>query len=285
MIGRRAALLLLLAALSLFGFAGAAPGAEGDNSAVAINERDGSSIFTFAFSIKEISGEVVDQTNAAVAYSSCEACQTVAVAIQVLIVTSSPDTIAPENYAVAVNENCTSCVTAALAYQFVVGNGGPVRLTAEGRRRLALVRREFARLRKDDVPIEEILARVEELRNEVRDVLANELVARGDEEDEDEADGEDVDEDGDEEAGETDPQGEGNPEATPTGAPETEGSAAGAGEQPPPSAAPAGAGEASAPQGDQPENGTAGSGQQPDPAVSPDSPEQASPEQGAGGDQ
>jgi hypothetical protein len=70
-------LLLLLALLLALLLPLAAPGqarAEdggGDNAAVAINTKDGSSLFKFAFSIKKVLGEVVDNTNAAVAYASC----------------------------------------------------------------------------------------------------------------------------------------------------------------------------------------------------------------------
>src|SRR3954468_13406266 len=100
---RRLALVALFALAIPVGLAPAAALAQ-DNSAVAINTKDDSSLFKLAFSIKEVGGEVVDQTNAAVAYASCKECQTVAIAIQVLIVTTeSPDVLTPTNLAVAVN--------------------------------------------------------------------------------------------------------------------------------------------------------------------------------------
>ena len=52
--------------------------ASDDTAAVAVNTKDGSSVFRLAFSIKKVAGDVVDNANAAVAYSSCESCRTIA---------------------------------------------------------------------------------------------------------------------------------------------------------------------------------------------------------------
>lgn len=178
----QAGLAALAAAVVLgLGAGPAAPAAHAagdDNAAVAINTKDGSSVFRFAFSLRNVAGDVVDQTNTAVAYASCEQCQTVAIALQVVLVSaSSPSTIVPQNVAIAINEGCTACATAALAYQFVVGNGGPVRLTAAGRREIARIRREFGKLR--GLPLDQIVARTKELVARLRNVLATELVPRG----------------------------------------------------------------------------------------------------------
>jgi putative peptide zinc metalloprotease protein len=149
-----------------------------DNTAVAINTTDDSSLFELAFSIKEVGGEVVDQTNAAVAYSSCQECQTVAIAIQVLIVTAeSPGVVMPTNLAVAVNENCDTCTTMALAYQFVVGGQG-LELTRKGRHELDRIRRELQKLGKRGLTAEEIRYRTAALVERLKRVLATELVPR-----------------------------------------------------------------------------------------------------------
>ena len=81
---RGAAAALVATAIALPAGAGAAVAlADGGNtSAVAINTTDGSSVFKLAFAIKQVSGSVVDNQDAAVAYSSCDACQTVAISIQ-----------------------------------------------------------------------------------------------------------------------------------------------------------------------------------------------------------
>jgi putative peptide zinc metalloprotease protein len=173
-------LTLLLAA----GFAAAspAPARADDNTAIAINTKDGSALFKFAFSVKRVAGDVVDNTNAAVAFASCENCQTVAIAIQIVLVTGDPSVVTPTNLALAYNFECTLCETMASAYQFVLGGGDvPLRLTADGRRALAEIRKEFHDLRKESeqLTLAEIDARVRALVDRIRVILQTELVPAG----------------------------------------------------------------------------------------------------------
>lgn len=178
---RRLTTALVVTVLSLAGVGSAASAqdAGGDTSAVAVNTKDGSTLFRFAFSIKQIMGEVVDQSNAAVAYANCEECTTVAISVQVLLVSGSPDEVTPTNLAVALNEDCTECQTLAAAYQFVFGNGEELRFTAEGRRRIADIRRRFQALRNAGLSVEEIQEQADALAGELRDVLRTEITTRG----------------------------------------------------------------------------------------------------------
>lgn len=162
------------------------------NTAVAVNEEDGSSLIDVAFKIRRVSSGVVDQTNEAVAYASCESCQTVAIAIQLVLVSGGADTVAPTNLAVAINDRCTTCQTMALAYQFVFGSGGVVGFTPEGQKRLNEIRKELRGLSKGELTNDEIDARVSDLTAQIDEVLATEVVRRGparDREDADEGDG------------------------------------------------------------------------------------------------
>jgi putative peptide zinc metalloprotease protein len=149
------------------------------NSAVAVNEKDGSSVFDVAFQIRRVSSGVVDQTNTAVSYASCESCQTVAIAIQIVLVSGDADTVTPTNTAIAINDQCTTCETVALAYQFVFGTGAVLGFTPEGQKRLNEIRKELRGLEDEGLTEDEISARVLELVDQIRDVLANEVVVRG----------------------------------------------------------------------------------------------------------
>lgn len=170
---RLAANLLLAVALALpAGTAGAA-----DTAAVAVNDRDGSEVFRLAFSVQRILSPVVDESNVAVAVASCEDCQTVAISLQAVLVFSDPEVVTPENLALAMNVECSSCDTLAGAYQWVLGTGGIVRLTDEGQRRLAEIRRSLYELRRQGLSVTEIQARVDMLADELEQVLAEELVA------------------------------------------------------------------------------------------------------------
>jgi len=153
----------------------------GENAAEAVNRDHGASVFDLAFSVRRVAGDTVDETNTATAYASCETCQTVAIAIQVVLVTAeNPDVVNPTNVSVAVNEECTTCATFAGAYQLVYGTGGPVRLTAAGRRQIALIRRELRELgrlfERGELTTADVKVAVTALTEDLRRVLDEELV-------------------------------------------------------------------------------------------------------------
>jgi putative peptide zinc metalloprotease protein len=179
---RRGASVLLACAALLAGIGSAespAAASTGSSSAVAVNTKDGSSVFRLRLSLLRAGGDVVDPVNAAVAFSSCDSCQTVAIAIQAVLVFSEPSVAAPVNLALAINEDCTSCQTLASAYQFVLGTGGPAHLTSEGNRRIAEIRRQLKDLRDAGLGIEEIQSRTDQLASQLQEVLSTELVSAG----------------------------------------------------------------------------------------------------------
>lgn len=170
-----------------------------NNSAVAINTKDGSSLFRFAFKVSRVAGDIVDNQNSAVAYSKCQSCQTTAIAIQIVLVTGTPSTVKPENVSIAVNEQCTLCETFASAYQFVVGTGGPVKFTKLGRQEIAAIKRDIRGLKREDISPFELQQRMSGIVGRLRTVLKTQLVpARGDDDDDDDG-GERGDDDEDDE--------------------------------------------------------------------------------------
>jgi hypothetical protein len=176
-------LLAVLAALAAPGLAHAEQSTPGNttdcgtaNCAVAINQTDNSSLFAFAFEIRHVLGDVVDQENAAVAISSCTSCQTTAIAIQIVLVEGNPTTVSPQNAAAAVNSDCTLCDTFASAYQFVVGTNGPVRFTHRGLRELYDIRREIERWGDQHLSNDEIKALLPDVIARIQHVLDTQLV-------------------------------------------------------------------------------------------------------------
>jgi putative peptide zinc metalloprotease protein len=177
---RRLAALALAAGLAFVALPTApAVADDGNNIVSVVNTKDGASVFKMVFDIRRVTGDVVDNGNAAIAYASCTDCKTVAIAIQIVFVTGNPSTIAPENVAIAINENCTACETLASAYQFVISTNGPVTFTKAGWRRLREIRKALERLRRNDLPIAEIQARLDALMDELAAVLRTELVPVG----------------------------------------------------------------------------------------------------------
>jgi putative peptide zinc metalloprotease protein len=172
-------MLVLAVVVGVSAFAGATGARGGDNVVVAVNTKDGTFVYRVSLRIQRSHGEVVDDANAAVAVASCNSCQTVAVAIQALLVLGDPSTMTPENLAFASNLECSFCQTLASAYQYVFTTGGPAHLTAEGNRAVAAMRHELHELRHDGLTIDELQARVDAIASSLREVLLTELVPAG----------------------------------------------------------------------------------------------------------
>jgi putative peptide zinc metalloprotease protein len=96
-----------------------APG-PGDNQALAVGDKDGTSVYDVSYAVVTVTdGAPVTSRNEAWALASCTACTTVAVAFQVVLVVGQADVIAPVNTAVAANSGCLACITTAMAVQLV----------------------------------------------------------------------------------------------------------------------------------------------------------------------
>jgi len=152
----------------------------GGTSAIAVNKKDGSSLFKLAFSVRKVSGDTVDTSNAAVAYASCNECQTVAASIQVVLAMDDPSTVTPSNVALAINYQCNECDTLAAAYQIVFGDGEPVHFTPEGNRQLAQEKKDLKDLKKQDgLTLQQIADQIAAIAARVSDTVATQLVPAG----------------------------------------------------------------------------------------------------------
>jgi putative peptide zinc metalloprotease protein len=178
---KRRLLTILLAALLGLGVAGTpASAASPENTAIALNTKDGATVVKTAFAIRHVMSGIVDNTNAAVAYAKCKSCTTVAIAIEIVLVESNPTVFKPTNAAVAYNELCSLCITVANALQFVVTTGGPVRFDERGAEILDQVRDELDNLKdalkEGSLTLDQLQARVESIRLRIIDVLQHHLV-------------------------------------------------------------------------------------------------------------
>jgi hypothetical protein len=171
------ALLLTLACASPAGAQAGSPGH--DNVASASTETDGSRTSDVAWDVTQQRG-VVDELNSATATAHCTDCGATAIAFQIVLVSGAPQTVAPRNLAVALNDRCTRCVVVAEARQFVRVVDQPVKLTAAGREELANVRQELRTLAGDDLPPGELHAAIEQDAARVQALLAADLVPKAD---------------------------------------------------------------------------------------------------------
>jgi putative peptide zinc metalloprotease protein len=170
----------LLITLLIFAATPATALAGPDNVAVAINEKDGSSLFKLSFTVLRISGDDVAPSNVAVAVGSCSNCRTVAIALQVVLVLDDPSTISPLNMAIAINENCLQCLTAAAAYQLVVSAPSDrFKFTKEAKEQIKDIQDEFEMLLEGDLPIDLLLAETDALALELFTLVMEEIVSGG----------------------------------------------------------------------------------------------------------
>jgi putative peptide zinc metalloprotease protein len=173
-------LLALLAVLAITGVAHAATFSSAKTNAARAEAltTPNASVFDLALGMRENDTDLVDESNSALAHSTCDGCRTVAIAFQVVIVQGRPSTVIPDNAAIAVNEGCTGCSALALAYQFVVGKGEPTTITSRGRKQLAAVGDDLLRLERSykDLTDAEIQTRADADRDKVDAILKTELV-------------------------------------------------------------------------------------------------------------
>ena len=155
------------------------PGASTDNVAAAVNTTDGRTVYAISLKIVQTDADAIDATNAAVAVASCADCQTVAIALEGVLVVGDPTNFEPTNLALAINSGCTSCQTLASAYQYIVQNDTRVRISGEGRREIADVRAGLQSLRHSGLDILAVQAAVDGYADRLLHVLHNEVYPIG----------------------------------------------------------------------------------------------------------
>jgi putative peptide zinc metalloprotease protein len=121
-----------------------------------------------------IPGPVAAPANLAQAYSSCAGCQTLAVALQVDLITADTRQATPENAAVAVNYACTDCDTVALAFQFVLTVDDPTQVPDRANELMAQMRQELHGMQGDPtLTLSDAEARVAGVVVQFQDLLAS----------------------------------------------------------------------------------------------------------------
>ncbi len=116
-----------------------AAGASDENVVVAVNRTDGDALVRANVDYQRVANGKVDEENRAYAAASCTGCQTLAAAFQLVLVTTPPSTLAPQNEAFVANVECVECLTWASAKQIVVETGGPAALSVAGLARLRAI--------------------------------------------------------------------------------------------------------------------------------------------------
>ncbi len=150
-------------------------GGGGNNVVQVINRKDDRLRVRGSIQINHIPGDDVSPLNEAIAYSECDGCQTIAVALQIDLVSRNATNVTPQNYAYAINYRCNGCTTVARALQYVIPVDDPNHVPDEVRE---LQRRMDAELRQaahdPHETVDEAEARVDDVISQFQD-LANSL--------------------------------------------------------------------------------------------------------------
>ena len=105
----------------------------GANIVQVINHGDGHFRMDGKVKLNQIPGPNAGPKNEAFAYSSCTDCQTMAVALEINLISTRARNIQPLNEAVAVNYLCTRCVTYARAIQYDIQVDDPQQVRSDVR--------------------------------------------------------------------------------------------------------------------------------------------------------
>lgn len=150
-----------------------AAGVTGPDNFVGVESTAGDTVNTYGHAqVATFSGSDLESQNEALSYAhDCVGCRSVTIAFQVLLVTGSPSTFAPKNYAVAVNVGCTSCDTEAFARQLVVQTRTAPRLDDRAQEAVAWLNRQLESLAAADLSAPERAQKVEALWLQVEGVV------------------------------------------------------------------------------------------------------------------
>jgi putative peptide zinc metalloprotease protein len=146
----------------------------GDNQALAINTRDGSTVYDIAFALVWETDGTVDNRNEAWALANCRNCTTVAIGFQVVLVVGQANVVVPQNIAAAANYACVDCLTMALAKQLVVSV--PDTLSEAGRAEIIRVWSRLAELagRIHTLSLQQLQAELTKVETDILDVIRRE---------------------------------------------------------------------------------------------------------------
>jgi hypothetical protein len=184
----RRVIAILIFTLVLLGFAAlpAVAGGGPDNNvfseATAAPDGTPVTVERSSLQVAPTGADQVTSQNSAQAYShDCTGCRAVAVALQAVIITGKPSTVAPVNVGLAVNERCLRCATFAFAYQYVVSTDNADEVSRSARRTVWQLRQEAADLARSGLPFAELDARLQDVAKRLRSAVDAEIARSGSE--------------------------------------------------------------------------------------------------------
>jgi putative peptide zinc metalloprotease protein len=157
----------------------------GRNEVIVHNQSDGKLLMRGRVDLEHLPGRSVAPENYAEAVGSCVRCQTLAVALQIDLISRNATTIAPQNAAVALNLHCTGCFTSARALQYVIQVDDPTEVPERATELVQTMNRELRSVQHSrHITVTEAQSKIDAVVAQFRDLAVNLREERRDTEDE-----------------------------------------------------------------------------------------------------
>jgi putative peptide zinc metalloprotease protein len=155
-----------------------AGGGGAKNIVLVINRADGHFRRAGKVQFGVVPGPTAAPVNLASAYSSCTDCQTLAVALQVDLISESAHYVAPQNSATATNFGCNNCITVAVAYQYAISVADPTQVPPDVHRLVAAMNHELNAMQAPGTTLDQAIADVQSVIDQFPELLQDLSVKR-----------------------------------------------------------------------------------------------------------
>jgi putative peptide zinc metalloprotease protein len=149
-----------------------AANAGGKNVVQVINRSDGAFRVDGKVQLNRIPAPNAGPVNLALAYSQCTNCQTLALALQINLISTQTNNVQPQNAATAVNVQCTGCLTVARAIQYNISVDDPTNIPASVNQLIARMKAELANIKTSSASVADAESRFDAVINQFRDLAA-----------------------------------------------------------------------------------------------------------------
>ncbi|MFN2581321.1 MAG: hypothetical protein ABR498_01095 [Candidatus Dormibacteria bacterium] len=121
--------------------------------------------------LNEIDSSSTAPVNDAEAFGQCTNCQTIALAIEINIMSNSAHVLVPQNSAIAVNYQCQQCDTIALAYQFNITVPDPHQVPSRVNQLVQDMQRELNVIQQGRTTVQDAVAAIEQVVGQYGDLV------------------------------------------------------------------------------------------------------------------
>jgi hypothetical protein len=149
-----------------------AANAGGKNVVQVVNRTDGAFRVDGKVQLNRIPATNAGPVNLALAYSQCRDCQTLALALQINLISTHTHSVQPQNGATAVNVQCDGCLTVARAIQYNISVDDPTNVPPSVNQLIARMKAELATIKTSSTSVANAESRFNAVISQFRDLAA-----------------------------------------------------------------------------------------------------------------